>query len=80
LERNIFCFFIIEADPELSKRLKEDRRYLSKGSNGADRRTRSRKFIICKTKLNRKYKRVKHSFCFDLNSALMIFMVSFFID
>jgi len=47
-----FVFFcIIEADPQFSKRLKEDRKYLSKGSNGADRRTRSRKFIICKKKI-----------------------------
>jgi hypothetical protein len=30
-----------EADPEFSKRLKEDRKYLSKGSIGPNRRTRS---------------------------------------
>jgi hypothetical protein len=42
----MFWFYILEQDQEFSKRLKEDRKYLSKGSNGSNRRTRSRKFIV----------------------------------
>jgi len=34
-----------EADPEFNKRLKEDRKYLSKGSNGANRRPRSQQRV-----------------------------------
>ncbi len=42
----IIYFSVLGGNAEFSKRLKEDRKYLSKGSSGDNRRTRSRKFRI----------------------------------
>jgi hypothetical protein len=38
-------FFVLETNAEFTKRLKEDKKYLSKGDIGGSRRTRSRKFL-----------------------------------